>query len=140
MNYVSLFDEPMVVAFPTGHELESYDAIPLAEVLRYQYVERLHCEFRQETYEFSKGRDVEMRVVFRSEREDWIQGLVQDGAGVTVIPRYSLLQSELDFRPVTDPVLTRSVELAVLKDAEVSPALERLISEASAYPWPLEIR
>ena len=137
LRHVHLFDEPMVAVFPSHHPLAVFEEVPLVEVLKHPYIERLHCEFRQETYEFSKQHEQEMNIVFRSEREDWIQSLIHDGAGVSVIPRYSLLQPELNYRPIIDPVPTRSVELVVVEEEEASPALERLISESTAYTWPL---
>lgn len=126
----------MVVAFPSGHEFSSYEGVPLMDIVKQPYVERLHCEFRQDTHDFSNQYELELNVVFQSEREDWIQSLVRDGAGVSVIPRYSLLQPELDHRPIMDPPLSRMVELAIVDDAAVSPALDKLIEEAAAYDWP----
>ncbi len=136
LRHIHLFNEPMVAAFPKNHALAAFDEVPLDEVLKHPYIERLHCEFRQETYEFSKERDLEMNIIFSSEREDWIQSLIHDGAGVSVIPRYSLLQPELNYRPIVNPVPTRSVELAIVDSKEVSPALDRLITESVAYMWP----
>jgi LysR family hydrogen peroxide-inducible transcriptional activator len=54
-----------------------------------------------------------------------------------MIPRYSLLRPELDYRPIVDPPLSRSVELAVVDEEEVSPGLARLIEESMAYEWPV---
>ena len=136
LRHIHLFNEPMVAVFPKNHMLASFDEVPLEEVLKHPYIERLHCEFRQETYEFSKERNVEMNIIFSSEREDWIQSLIHDGAGVSVIPRYSLLQPELNYRPIVNPVATRSVELAVVDSENVSPALGRLISASVDYAWP----
>lgn len=136
LRHIHLFDEPLVAVFPTGHKLANFKEVPLVEVLKYPYIERLHCEFRQENYEFSKDREQEMNVVFRSEREDWIQSLIHDGVGVSVIPRYSLLQPELNYRPIVDPVPKRSVELVIVEDEDMSPALERLITESTAFNWP----
>ncbi|MFT5894836.1 MAG: LysR family hydrogen peroxide-inducible transcriptional activator [bacterium] len=136
LRHIHLFNEPMVAVFPKDHVLAAFDEVPLEEVLKHPYIERLHCEFRQETYEFSKERNLEMNIIFRSEREDWIQSLIHDGAGVSVIPRYSLLQPELNYRPIVNPVPTRSVELAIVDGEDVSPALDRLITESVAYAWP----
>ena len=136
LRYVDLFEEPMVVAFHSGHEFSKLDSVPLAELVKQPYIERLHCEFRQDTHDFSSECEVELNVVFQSEREDWIQTLVHDGVGVSLIPRFSLLEPELDHRPITDPDMSRMVELAFADDTEMSPALERLVEEATAYAWP----
>ena len=52
LRYVDLFEEPMVIAFPPGHAFSEMDAVPLREIAKQRYVERLHCEFRQEVIEF----------------------------------------------------------------------------------------
>ncbi len=136
LRYLNLFEEPMVVAFPKSHEFSDYETVMLMDVVKQRYVERLHCEFRQDTHNFSRQQELELNVVFRCEREDWIQSLVRDGIGVSIIPRYSLLQPELDHRPIVDPEMTRMVELAIVNDAELPSALERLIDAAVAYEWP----
>jgi len=136
LRYVNLFEEPMVVAFSKGHEFSNLDSVPLTELLKQPYVERLHCEFRQEAHDFASDCEFELNVVFRSEREDWIQTLIHDGVGVIVIPRFSLLEPELDHRPIVEPALSRTVELALVNDSEISPALQRLMDEATAYDWP----
>lgn len=136
LSYVNLFDEPMIVAFCKDHDFANVDSVPLTEVLKQPYVERLHCEFRQEAHDFASDCKFELNVVFRSEREDWIQTLIHDGVGISVIPRFSLLEPELDHRPIVEPALSRTVELALVSDTEVSPALQRLIDEAAAYDWP----
>lgn len=135
LRYIDLFEEPMVVAFSSDHEFAKRDSVPFADVVKQPYVERLHCEFRQDTQELAQDRDVELNVVFRSEREDWIQTLVHDGVGVSMIPKYSLLEPELDHRPIVDPTMSRMVELAMASDIEVSPALERLVEGAMTYDW-----
>ncbi len=139
LRYIVLFNEPIVVAFPPDHPLSHFDEVPLAELAKHRYIERLHCEFRQDTHDFASERQLELDVVFQSEREDWIQSLIRDGSGISILPRYSLLQPELDHRPIVNPALSRSVELAMASDSEISPALERLIEESTAYPWPTNV-
>lgn len=135
LRYMSLFEEPMVVAFPPDHAFTQYDEVVLTEIIKQPYIESLHCEFRQETHDFSTQQGLELDVVFRSEREDWIQSLVFDGGGVSMIPLYSLLDSKLSYRPIVEPSLSRKVELAIMNNEVVSPALERLKKSASGYDW-----
>ena len=136
LRYVDLYEEPMVLALPAGHALSSYDEVPVQELLKHPYVERLHCEYRPQLANLARQHSTEFDVVFSSEREDWIQSMVRDGLGISVVPRYSLLQSDLDYRPVVQPELTRTVGLAAVRDTELSPALERLIKESANYAWP----
>lgn len=138
LRYVDLFAEAMVVAFPNGHRFSEFDSVPLHEVARERYVDRLHCEFRQGFYEFCSEKELRLDVVFRSQREDWIQSLIRDGVGVSVMPRYSLLRPELDFRPIVEPPLSRQVELATLGQAQIAPALQMLTDQAREYRWKLQ--
>ena len=140
LRYVDLFEEAMVIAFPANHKFSQRDSIPLNDITKQHYVDRLHCEFREEVNESFKKQNLQLEVVFRSEREDWIQSLVRDGIGVTCLPRYSLLQPELDHRPIVDPVLVRTVELAVAKNVVDSPALNTLIEQARKHDWPVNER
>jgi len=136
LRYIDLFEEALVIAFPPGHAFAEMNAVPLREIAKQRYVDRLHCEFRQEVQEFYQEKDLQLDVAFRSQREDWIQSLVRDGMGVSSIPRYSLLQPELDFRPIIDPVLSRKVSLAFADQIESTASLCLLIELASNYRWP----
>ena len=132
----SEIEEAMVIAFHPEHEFSKLDAVPLREIAKQRYVERLHCEFREEVVQFYKELDLELDIAFRSQREDWIQSLVRDGMGICCIPRYSLLGLDIDHRPIIDPVLSRKVEFVIADQAERTPALSMLIELASKHDWP----
>ncbi len=136
LHYVDLFEEAMVIAFPAGHEFSEMEVVPLREIAKHRYIDRLHCEFRHEFFESFKEQMLELNVAFRSQREDWIQSLVRDGMGVSIIPRFSLLRPELDHRPLTDPAISRMVGLAVVERASPAPALGLLIEQARNHDWP----
>lgn len=138
LRYIDLFTETMVVAFPRDHAFAEMDSIPLSALANERYIDRLHCEFRDEFLELCDKQEIALNVAFRSQREDWIQSLVRDGVGVSLIPRYSLLHPELDHRPVTDQPLVRNVELAVVEQAELTPAVAMLIEQAKHHDWAAE--
>lgn len=139
LHYANLFEEAMVIAFPSGHEFSEREFVPLNDVTEQNYIDRLHCEFRDEVNESFRDQNLQLDVVFRSEREDWIQSLVRDGIGVTCIPQYSLLRPELDHRPIVDPVLSRKVDFVVAERAEKLPALNMLREWAIGHEWPVYV-
>ena len=136
LSYTPLFKESMGVAFAKDHELTILNEIPLREIANYQYVDRLHCEFRQEVNEHFTKEGINLNVVFQSQREDWIQSMVKDGVGISCIPQYSLVSSEIEFRPVVEPELIRQVEFSVAAQKEIIPALRKLIAHATQHAWP----
>lgn len=135
LNATSLFDEPMVVAFHQQHRFCDYEAVPLIDIAQENYIDRLHCEFRDDFLKFCDDHSIEAKVIFRSQREDWIQGFIREGVGVSVLPEYSLLQPALDYRRISEPPLSREVALLVADRGNHSECLNALIEMAADYNW-----
>ncbi len=135
LKYTKLFDEKMIVAFPMDHPLSKKREVSISEVTKHRYVDRLHCEFRPQLMQYADDNDIGLDIAFRSQREDWIQDLIREGVGVSVLPANSLLKPELDHRPISDPGFTRAIELAVARRDDRSPALENLIIQITSYAW-----
>jgi DNA-binding transcriptional LysR family regulator len=135
LDYVTLFKETMVVAFPDGHEFGRVDGVSLARVTEQPYLDRLHCEFRDELISMSGERGLTLDVVFASQREDWIQDMVRDGMGVSVIPEHSLIVPQLQQRPVVEPVLERNVEFATVHGGSMSAGLHAMVEMLRKFPW-----
>lgn len=137
LHYTPLYSETMVVAFPDGHDFSQLSAVPLATVACQRYIDRLHCEFRNEFLAFTDERGIELDVVFASQREDWIQDMVRAGLGVSVMPEHSLIASHLKCRPIADPNLSRNVELVTVHGSAKADSLRSLMKRASNYRWVL---
>ncbi|AWF81515.1 hypothetical protein BTJ40_12150 [Microbulbifer sp. A4B17] len=135
IQYLQLFEEPMVVACPSNHELLKNDSISISDLTNQQYIERLHCELRQRGQIFNKEQELALDIIFRSEREDWIQCLIREGVGVSVIPLHSLIKPDLDYRPLADPPLSRKVGLATINNVIAPPALNKFVGAAASFDW-----
>ena len=136
IRYHALFEESVVVAFPSGHPLSKKESVTLAEIAPHPYIDRLHCEFRQSAIDYYSESNLNLNVVFSSERDDWIEGLIKAGAGVAIVPQHSILGADLEYRPIVNPAISRTIELAIAADEDISPALSFLIKAAGAYGWP----
>lgn len=136
LRHVELFKEDMVITFHTGHAFSKRKTVPLFEIANERYVERLHCEFREEFQNFYIEKGLDLNVVFRCEREDWIQSIVREGMGVSLIPRYSLLRSDLEHRPVSNPPLSRTVEFVTANHNTPKPVLNLFIENIKDHTWP----
>jgi len=132
---VDLFEEHLVVAFAEGHRFGDLAAVPLAEIAREPYLDRLHCEFRDDFLDFTRGSGLELDVVLRSEREDWILELLANGMGVSIMPATSVPSSPVDHRPVSDLPSLRKLELVMTVNATVSSALTEFRDAATAFDW-----
>lgn len=135
LGYTTLYSEAMVVAFPEGHEFSKLEAVPLATIACQRYIDRLHCEFRSAFVTFTEERQIDLDIAFTSEREDWIQDMIKDGLGVSVMPEFSLIAPMLENRPVTDPILNRHVEFVTVHGGAKGSALRALIQKAANFRW-----
>lgn len=132
---IALFTEPMVVAFADGHRFGDLETVPLEDVAKEPYLDRLHCEFRDDFLNFTKGSGLQLDVALRSEREDWILELLKAGLGVCVMPANSVILNAVDHRPVSDLTQRRNIELVTMDTADTSPALTDFREAASAFDW-----
>ena len=117
-----LYDEPFVVALPSGHPLAKRKAIPSVE-LKQETMLLLgtgHC-FRDHVLEvcpeFARfSSDAEgIRKSFEGSSLETIKHMVASGMGITVVPRLSIPREphpHLRHVPFADPVPSRRVVLA----------------------------
>lgn len=132
---VELFSEPVAIAFAKGHRFEELETVPLEEIAKETYLDRLHCEFRDDFLDFTKASGMTLKVALRSEREDWILKAVEQGMGVSVMAASSVLSNFVSYRPIGDLSGTRKLEIVSTSSETHSPALTKLLDAARAFDW-----
>lgn len=130
-----LFRERFMLAFPTGHRLAQYDAIPISAIDGEVYLRRVNCEYWDYLSDLCDAQGVKTQDSYSSEREDWIQNLVAGGLGICFIPEYSAVVPGLQVRPVTDPEVTREVCLVTVAGRRFSPAVAAFVGAVKSYGW-----
>jgi LysR family transcriptional regulator, hydrogen peroxide-inducible genes activator len=135
-----LYRERFVVAFPPGHRFEARNALTVEDIAGESYLSRINCEYRDHLRSICSERQVEIRVTYRSEREDWIQTMVTAGLGICFLPEYSPVLAGLRCRPLVDPEVAREVCLVTVAGRRYSPAVATFIKAIRAYRWPEEER
>jgi LysR family transcriptional regulator, hydrogen peroxide-inducible genes activator len=141
-----LYDEPFLVAVPSGHPLARRAAIP-AEELKRETMLLLgtgHC-FRDHVLEVCPeyarfSSDAEgIRKSFEGSSLETIKYMVSSGMGITVVPRLSVPadpQAHLAFVPFAEPVPTRRVVLAWRRSFTRYEAIAALRNAIYACPLP----
>lgn len=83
--------------------------------------------------ELTKASGLELNVVVNSEREDWINALIADGIGVSILPKSS---SNSDcFRNVKEFKVKRDVELVLANHAISVPSVVSFTEYATGFDW-----
>lgn len=119
-----LYQERYLVVLPPGHRLAERESLRLGDLTGEAYVDRLACEMREKVVAACAARDVELYAAYRTDREDWVQSLVQAGLGFAFMPQHSLLVGGVEGRPLVEPALERTIALVRSGDRTPTPALE----------------
>jgi DNA-binding transcriptional LysR family regulator len=132
----TLYGERYVLAFPAGHRFARMNAVPLRELNNEPYLRRINCEHGDYFDTIGESCGVNWNVIYRSEREDWIQIMVGAGLGVCLIPEYSAVLGGVQTRPVIDPPVEREVALVTVSGRRFSPAVGKFVASVKSYRWP----
>lgn len=130
-----LFRERFMLAFPTGHRLAGYDAVPIKAIDGEVYLRRTNCEYWDYLSDLCDKQGVTTQDSYSSEREDWIQNMVAGGLGICFIPEYSAVIPGLQVRPVTEPEVSREVCLVTVAGRRFSPAVLTFVNAVKSYGW-----
>lgn len=130
-----LFRERFMLAFPAGHRLAQYDAIPIRAIDGEVYLKRVNCEYWDYLSELCDASGVKTLDSYSSEREDWIQNMVAGGLGICFIPEYSAVIPGLQVRPVAEPEVSREVCLVTVSGRRFSPAVSTFVAAVKSYGW-----
>ena len=118
LDVMPLYTESYGVALSREHRLANSEMIRLQDLDGECYVDRIRCEF-DAYFEDSQGPwPITLDVRFRSDREDCVQALIASGVGVAVVPRSLELRSELLYRPLVEPEVSRTISLVTVRDRE----------------------
>jgi DNA-binding transcriptional LysR family regulator len=131
-NTQPLYDEHYAVIFPPGHRFATLEVVRLADVSGERYVDRLSCELRELVTAMCQQHDIDLYASFRSERDDWVQAMVAAGLGFAFMPECAITHHGVLARPLVEPRVTRTVELARMRGRRLSPAARAFVSAACA--------
>lgn len=134
-RYLQLYKERMVVACAPDHPFARRRSVGLDEVMHEPYVDRLKCEFRETFLAEASRRSFTPMFVARSDREEWVQSLVAEGAGVTLVPERSTVLPQLALVALNGLQLERTVSLAIPVGREDTPTVRGLVNAVRKHNW-----
>ena len=130
-----LYEERFVIAFAKGHPLERLNAVREKDLHNFTYLSRVNCEFADFMVEVDRKLGIEVRIPYRSERDDWIISMVAAGLGVSFIPEFSVTVQGLVTRPLIEPEVTRRISLVTVRGRPHSPAVGAFVRTAMMVDW-----
>lgn len=134
MHAMPLFREQMMIVLPASHPLAENNAIRPKDLNGANYLNRANCEFNGYAGKFF-GHGVSWKMVYRSERDDWIIAMVRSGLGFAFMPEYAVNDPGVVARPLVEPEFWRQVNLVTVRGRPYSPAVGALVREAMRIKW-----
>lgn len=129
------FTERYAVAVPAGNPLAGQPSIDLDQLDGSRYLQRLNCEF-DEHFSAQIGEwPINLVTRFSSEREDWIQSMVSEGNGFSIVPEYMDVSPGVAVRPLSRPSVTRTVALLTIAGLRRTAAADTFIELAERHDW-----
>jgi DNA-binding transcriptional LysR family regulator len=135
LHPLPLYHERFGICFAKGHRFETLNAVNAKEIHGEPYCNRANCEYNDHAGQKLRERGILVKRVFRSESEDWVQGMIKAGLGVGFFPEYSVTEPDLCWRPLVDPEFSRTINLVTVRGRPHSPAVGAFVREARAHKW-----
>jgi DNA-binding transcriptional LysR family regulator len=131
----SLYDERFVIGVGPGHTFDKQNAVRVKDLHDQAYVNRLQCEYFGHAGRIFRENGAKTRIVYRSDRDDWVQSMALAGFGFTFIPEYAVTMPGLRVRPLIDPEISRTIQVVTVRGRPHLPAVATFVREILAFPW-----
>lgn len=135
-HYLPLYQERFVIVVPPNNPLAQRNVVQGCDLDGQPYVCRKNCEVYNYVEELFIARGIALNEVFRSERDDWVLGMVRAGLGIGFFPEFSVPAGDLVVRPLIDPEFVRTIYLLTVRGRPHSPAVGAFVHRAKANAWP----
>ena len=125
--FYPIAEENLVVAVPKGHPLSNRGSVSLKELEPYPFIAFGKNSGLSDIIQgLLEQADVHLKVACHVEEDNAMAGFVAAGYGVAIVPDFYTLQYyDLDRIPIADTIEQRYLFLAMLRQAQVLPVVER---------------
>ena len=130
-----LFQERLRLALASHHPLAGTDEITPEQMMEQPYIDRMHCEFRTQLIKHFMDRNIVMRPRFQSEREDWVQQMVAQGAGVWSLPEHSAIVDGIVLRAVKGLTLSRNISMVAVSGSANPREVRVILGLSKDFNW-----
>ena len=136
LHAIPLYTEEFVVVLPPNHPLAAKQVLKVWDLDGQPYVNRINCEVFMPVSTQITAMGVKAPMVFRSERDDWVLGMIRAGVGWGFFPEFSTIPDDLPVRRLTEPSFDRKIQLVTVRGRPHSPAVGAFVRAAKAHKWP----
>ena len=131
-----LFEERFVIAVAPDHRFARQNVVRVSDLHEEAYVNRSRCEAFDAARREFRAAGTFTRIVFSSERDDWVQAMIKAGMGFGLFPELCVTEPGLVSRRLVEPEFVRTITLMTVRGRPHSPGVGAFVRQAKAFPWP----
>lgn len=136
LHAMPLFKERFMCVLPAQHALARQNAVRCKDLDGVPYVNRINCEMGFSAGPAFAALGVEFPTVFRSERDEWVLGMIRAGMGWGFFPEFCHFPPDVAVRPLVEPVMEREISMVTVRGRPHSPAVGAFVRSARSHRWP----
>lgn len=136
LHALPLFRERFVIACSDTHRFAAIDVVRCRDLHDEAYVNRLNCEYYEYAGNILRDMGVFVKMVMRSDRDDWVQAMILAGLGFGFFSEYSVTMPGIVVKPLIEPEFIRQISLVTVRGRPHSPAVGALLRAARGHAWP----
>ena len=129
LNYMTLLREQMLIVVPETHAFAGMSEVRVADLAGEHYVMRSLCEFNEPSEDDAGPRSSVSKAAYRSDRDDWVFAMIENGFGYGFVPRHSVGGKNLISRPLVEPEFWREIHLTTVLGRSQSASVGAIIHE-----------
>ena len=129
-----LYEERLVVMVPARHEFAKLDSVPMSRVAEERILLSTHRDMRNNILPILKGRGIAVAITCHSSRDEFLIGMVAEGAGIAIVPEGLPLPPSVTTRPLAEPAQRQSIHLVLDGDASAKAIVGMMADFAAQYP------
>lgn len=137
LHLMPLFEEEMVIALPASHVLTAKEVISPKELSGIPYIDRINCEFGAHGEWLFAQRGIAGPTICRSERDDWVLGMVARGFGYAFLPVECASHSGVAVRRIERMPITRRINLVTVRGRKHPPGVGAFVRQIARWDWQL---
>ncbi|HEV7234240.1 MAG TPA: LysR family transcriptional regulator substrate-binding protein [Sphingorhabdus sp.] len=131
-NTIKLSEERLVVVVSPNHLFAARNAIGIDDLDGHACIHQRDCQIFQSIERLLEGRNVALKKVLSSGRDDWVLEMVRAEMGFAIMPESSVNDPCLVVRQLVEPEAVRNVVLATARGRPHSPAVSAFVAAARA--------
>ena len=112
---VPLYQEKVMAVLNKEHPLAERSFVDLDDLDGLPCIERTGCEFSVQEGNFLLEKDIYLDRIFSSDRDDWIQSMIREGIGMSLMAESAVFLPDLAVRPIPGLPFTREIQMVTVR-------------------------